>query len=105
MTFVEPKGFIDDEGEFPDADGALIKAYDDVVLLRSIETFDPINQKLVDAPTGAVGTVLWFYLGPPIVANLEVKLAPGFGMGYEELAQVKLHRRAEDKLSSDGARA
>jgi hypothetical protein len=100
MTLVELTGKWTDEGSYPDANGVLIKPYDDVVLSRPIRAEKAFNQGQVIAPAGTVGTVLFFNLGPPLVVDLELNIAGDdyrFGFGFEELAKVCLHRRAEEK--------
>ena len=85
------------DGDFPDVDGARVRAYDDVVLLSETLSEDDFGIKV---PAGTVGTVLFHCGDETGLIQLEVypePSRPGIDIGYTRPSQVRLHQTNEQK--------
>lgn len=84
-------------GAFPDANGAPVRAYDDVRLLKStLPENDPAAAYVI--PAGTVGTVLFHCADATGVLQLELYWPEGsFIFGYARPSDVRLHQTSEQK--------
>jgi len=88
------------DGAFPDVDGKLVRAYDDVtVLVPTLLENDPGGAYVV--PAGTVGTVLFHCGDAEGVVQLELYWPEGsFVFGYARPRDVRLHQTSEQKYPS-----
>lgn len=85
------------EGDFADADGNRVRAYDDVVLLRDI-AIERDEDGPYRIPAGTTATVLFLQREADGFADLECYWPDdSFSLGTEQTQWLRLHLRAEDK--------
>jgi len=83
-------------GSFDDADGRLVRAYDDVVLLRDVLPENDADAAYV-ARAGSTGTVLFFSINPDGVALIELNEWGPTVCVFEDQRFLKLHMTNEEK--------
>jgi len=82
---------------FPDAEGAAVRAYDDVVLLRPTLPDNDANADYV-IPAGTIATVLFHGGDAETPLQLEADWPKdGFCIAYSLPSDVKLHTTNEEK--------
>jgi hypothetical protein len=84
------------DGSFDDADGRLVRAYDDVVLLRDVLPENDADAAYV-ARAGSTGTVLFFSINPDGVAQIELNEWAPTVCVFEDQRFLKLHMTNEEK--------
>ena len=84
------------DGSFDGADGRLVRAYDDVVLLRDVLPENDADAAYVPR-AGSTGTVLFFSIRPDGVAQIELNEWGRVVIAYEDQRFLKLHMTNEEK--------
>ena len=84
------------EGGFADADGTLVRCYDDVAVLEDVRLEPDGNGHVSEIAAGSTGTVLFYSTGTPCWLELEYEL-PGVISGVVKASKTRLATRNEEK--------
>lgn len=86
-------------GTFVAAGGELVGAYDDVTLLNSVPVVaNGRGGPWEDVPADTTATVLFFTQAEPRQVDLECYIGDGFCFAHAAAQDVRLLRRASDKV-------
>ncbi|GHH13592.1 hypothetical protein GCM10008023_14190 [Sphingomonas glacialis] len=84
------------DGTFADADGTLVRCYDDVAVLEHARSEPDGNGHHCEIAAGSTGTVLFYSTGDQCWLELEYEL-PGRIFGVVEASKTRLALRNEEK--------
>lgn len=91
------------DARFKDADGKLVKRYDDVCLVEAIPIHHAGTIQPEEAPAGCIGTVIMFTSEEPQLVEVECDFEDGFAFAYASNQQLRLYRTTEEKWPRDAA--